>query len=584
MSFRRRPYLEILDNLLTAVTGGVAAEPYAFPPPGVSGPPYWQSLQKPVAKVVSVYGSKNGATYIFQENTDYKLENDQQTLTWLGPEYPDPGTLVLINYYPTDSQSTLTDIYTGSVIRTLVESIALEIARLHAQLEVVYQSGFIDTATGRALDNVVALLGIKRIKGGKAAGEVEFTRSAGVRGVINIPAGIRVMTADAAVMYETLESATMNEGQTTIRVKARDLEDNEGLAADSLTVLAVPIAGIASVTNPAPSTITTQEETDAALRTRAKNFLHGSERATLGAIRQAIAWQGIKAEVEEVAETPGLVKVTPQEESLSPEMQQRLLTAIEHSRPAGVRVQLEGVQPPRKVNLELRLTTMSGLLEKDLRAAQQAVRDNIKAYFSRLPAKEPGSLNRLTTLVLSIPEVQDVQILSATWTVNGATAEVLDREAGQLNIAGYPTVLGELRLIDSNLPTLFQVLVKYPPEADPPDPPAIQKAVNDTLAYLNELNAKEVVEVEKRTLTYQKLLFVVPLPEKAGGSLADYYKKVDAGAPLPALPETADPYQVQFTFITQTGLSHHLTQATDKPYVLSPFERLSGKGVEITSP
>src|ERR1051325_7839551 len=43
-----------------------------------------------------------------------------------------------------------------------------------------------------------------------------------------------------------------------------------------------------SVTNPAPTTLTAQSETDEQLRTRARNFLHGSERATLGAIHHAI--------------------------------------------------------------------------------------------------------------------------------------------------------------------------------------------------------------------------------------------------------------------------------------------------------
>lgn len=53
-------------------------------------------------------------------------------------------------------------------------------------------------------------------------------------------------------------------------------------------MLAVPIAGVAAVTNPAPTSLSARDETDAELRTRAKNFLHGSERATLGALRQAI--------------------------------------------------------------------------------------------------------------------------------------------------------------------------------------------------------------------------------------------------------------------------------------------------------
>ena len=46
------------------------------------------------------------------------------------------------------------------------------------------------------------------------------------------------------------------------------------------------------------------------------------------------------------------------------------------------------VQPPRKVDLELSLTTLDSLLEQDLRAAQRSVRENIEDYFARLPVRE----------------------------------------------------------------------------------------------------------------------------------------------------------------------------------------------------
>ncbi len=249
MSLRRREFPEVLENLLTAISRGVAAESHPFPPPGANGSSYRHDLQQPpVADVVSVYGSRDGQPHLFRKDVDYTLLDDtpRQTIEWKeGAQLPDPGTLIQVNYYPESAQPVLTDLYTGSVVRTLSESIALEIARLYAQLEVVYRSGFVDTATGSSLDNVVALLGIERVAGGRPAGEVEFTRSPGSRGIINIPAGARIITADGNVEYETTESVTLAEGQNTIRVVARDLEINDPLPADALTVLPVPIAGIA---------------------------------------------------------------------------------------------------------------------------------------------------------------------------------------------------------------------------------------------------------------------------------------------------------------------------------------------------
>ena len=375
MSIRRRTYPEVLDNLLTSLTGGVAAEAHPFPPDGAKGPPYRHILQQPPARdIISLYGSRDGKPQSFRKNTDYKLLPDLQTIEWQeGAQLPDLGTLLQVNYYGKTSQSVLTDIHTGSVARTLAETIALEIARLYAQLEVIYQSGFVDTATGRSLDNVVALLGVTRIEGGRPTGEIEFTRSPGSRGIVTIPSGTRVITVDGNVEYETTETVTLLEGQSIIRASARDLEANDPVAAGSLTVLPVPITGISSVTNPSPTSLSAQSETDEELRARAKSFLHGSERATLGAIRQAISRQGITADIEEVAGVPGRLEITPHAESLPPELQQRLLDAIHDSRPAGVVVTLKGVVAPKKVDLGIRLTTTQGLLQEDLQIGRAHV-------------------------------------------------------------------------------------------------------------------------------------------------------------------------------------------------------------------
>jgi hypothetical protein len=592
VSFRRHTFPEVLEGLLTDITGGVAAEQHPFPPEG--SPPYRHNLLRPpAASIVSVRGSRDGQPHHFQQGKDYRLAEDQQALEWLeGATLPDAGTLVQVNYHPASAQPSSVDIHTGSVIRTLAESVALEMARLYAVMETVYRSGFIDTASGSALDNVVALLGVTRVRAGRAAGEVEFTRSQGSRGIITIPSGTRVSTSDGGVEYETTQTVTLAEGQNVVRAPARDLEEETGtLAADALTVLTKPIAGISRVTNPAPTAVATQDETDAELRTRAKNFLHGSERATLGAIKQAIAHQGVSAEVVESRTTPGLIEFTPHAESLTPEQMQRVMTAIEEVRPAGVLVVPRGVQVPRRVDLELRLTTAQGLLEQDLRAVQHQVRSKVEDYFARLPAKEPGSVNRIVGLALSVPEVQDIRIVSARWTVDGVAEDVLDREGGVLAIGGAPTVLGELHLADPSLPTRLIAVISYPQDtAAPPDAPAVQSALSTAVTYLNETNASELpgdasaAERARRTLSYGKLLHVVPLPTKPGASLEGYDDGVESGT-APALPDAAEasPYVVQFVVTLESGLSVTLSSGADEPpYTLTPFERLSLGGVEIS--
>lgn len=586
MSFRRRTFPEVLDNLLTTVTEGVASEVHPFPPPNADAPPYSHSIQEaPATDVVSIYGTRFGSSNLFRKDTDYALSGDGLSIEWLeGAQLPDNGSTINVNYRPESAQPSLTDIHTGSVVRTLAETVALEIARLYAQMDAVYQSAYVDTATATSLENVVALLGIERVEGGHATGEVEFRRSAATPGAIAINAGTRVMTSDGSVEYETTGAATLAPGQDVARVTVRDIEVNDPLEADTLTVLPIPIAGVESVTNPAPTTIDTQSETDAELRTRAKAFLHGSERATVGAITNAIKKQGLTADVDEVDSTPGYVEITPHAEGVAPDTRQRLLAAIEDTRPAGVIVDLQDAEAPKKVNLELRLTTVTGLLEQDLRAAQRSVRDNIEDYFARLPAREVGSVNRIVGHVLNVPEVEDVRILRATW--DGTPTDVLDRDNGLLTIDGHPTVLDEIQMADPALPTQVNAVVTYPNTESPPDVVSIRSDVSAALAYLNDLNASELsadpLHAAKRIISFGKLLRVVSLPGKAGETLASHDQAVAVGTP-PVLPTELSiaPYEVLFTITIESGLSRILSEASDL-YTLTPFERLTLSGVEVT--
>jgi hypothetical protein len=561
MTLRRRTYPEVLENLLTGMTGSVAAESHPFPPPGSAGPPHTSPLQQPPATaLVSVWGARDGRPHAFRTGVDVVLAEDGGAIVWPaeGAEYPDPGTLVQVSYRPEGAQSALTDVNVGSVARTLLETTALEMARLYAMLEAVYDAAFVDTATGSSLDNVVALLGIERVRGGLPTGEVELTRAPGSPGEITVPAGTRVATADGRVEYETTATATMSPAQAAIRIAVRDLEPNDPLPADSLTLLPKPIAGIAGARNPAPTSIAAQDETDAELRTRAKSFLHGSERATRGALEHAIRGEGITADIDE--SQPGHVVVTPHADVVPPDLQQRLLSALDAARPAGVETRLAAHEPPYRVDLRLLLTSSTGLLELDLRAAQRAVRDLIADYFARLPARSDASVNQIVGLVLGVAGIEDVQIVEATWTAPGGAPEPLDPGSGRLAIAGHPTVLGELHIADPNLPTVMDVVVSHPAGA-PPDTAAIAARLGEALAALN--SAGEAAA----PLPFGLLLAATPLPG---------HDAVPISPPPAALPDEGDvlPYVVRYVLRLESGLTTILAGAGDV-YAPTAFERLA---------
>ncbi len=577
MSFRRKNYIEVMDNILTGIVGGVTAEAHAFPPASGSEAPYSYPLENsPVKNIVSVDGMHNGATHRFVDGVDYALGEDKASLVWQeGGSLPDKGSLFYLSYQLENATTALNDLYVGSVTRTVAESVGLEISRLYAQLEAVYNAGFINTATGSALDHVVALLGIDRIRAGRFECELEFTRAEGSRGSITIPRGTRIMTADGNVEYETIARVALQNGQTRIKVKARDVEDNTtGVEANTLSVIAKPIAGIVGVTNLSAASIASEDENDIELRDRAKNFLHGSERATLTAIQEAVVRQGVQADVYEVAGQPGFVEVVPHVEGMTDELEQRVEKAIDDARPAGVQVSLETAVRPQKINLRLRIETNASLLEEELRGIQDSIREQIGDYFASLPVKENGSVNKVIGMVLGIADVKDMQILSVTDT-EGVSLVITD---GGLGLAEQTTLLGDLEIIDPNLPTRLHIIIAAPSDADLVDEPAVDNALVAVMAGLNDLNQDGSHVVQE--LSFEQLLYLLPLPiaGKADGTLETL--RAD---PEPTLPGTADvaPYEVQFVFTQESGLSQTLL-ADRQEYVIAAFERLSYDSVGVT--
>jgi uncharacterized phage protein gp47/JayE len=171
MAFVKKSYNDIRDSILAQITKGVINEQYIH---DIYRTRY-KLANTPVKSIVKVEGVVNGARRIFREGVDYKLAGDM--LEWLpNGDKPDDKTPFYVNYI-FGTPSGITDINPGSVVRTIVEAVSREIEFLYEQLNKVYLAGFIDTASGSALDLVVSLLGISRKPPEHATGKVTFGRS-----------------------------------------------------------------------------------------------------------------------------------------------------------------------------------------------------------------------------------------------------------------------------------------------------------------------------------------------------------------------------------------------------------------------
>jgi uncharacterized phage protein gp47/JayE len=166
----RKSYEEITEAVLSQITKGIVNERHEYRSTKVKYP-----LQNPeVRDIVKIDGTVNNGPGVFTKGTDYQLMGN--AVEWLREgAKPDENTPFFVNYRLDQGQG-ITDINPGSVVRTIVESVAREMDFINAQMNQVYNSAFIDTATGKSLDLVASLLGISRKMAGFATGEATFGR------------------------------------------------------------------------------------------------------------------------------------------------------------------------------------------------------------------------------------------------------------------------------------------------------------------------------------------------------------------------------------------------------------------------
>jgi hypothetical protein len=342
-----RPYQEIVDDILTAVVGGVVNEPIFFDLKEAFYP-----LSQPAADVRSITGTRDKKHHTFQKKVDFLFSEGDNAVVWQpGAAQPDDETIFYVDYFRPESQSRspLSDINVGSVTRTLSEAIGREIATVYQQVNQAYLSGFIDTAEGQALDLVVAILKVKRKTKEFAVGLVTFFRDpAAGDGNISLPEGIVLSTEKGEATFVTTDLRTLQRGQARIDVPIRAGDAFKGEAgivkSGAITKLSQPVTGIARVTNFEATVLGAEGESDEQLRARARARLRGLGKATLIALRQVIS-EG-RAKLTEVWDPnsppskqsdPGKVVLLIESE---PERFPSLRAAVEETRAAGVQVTL----------------------------------------------------------------------------------------------------------------------------------------------------------------------------------------------------------------------------------------------------
>ena len=309
----------------------------------------------------------------------------------------------------------ITDDTEGSVVRTLAEAFGRELAVCYAQLDQVYRLGYLDTADGASLDNVVALLGIERRRGGYLTGTVTFTREQPAPEEIQIPAGTPVAGKDIPAFATTvLTSIPRGGAEVTVAVRSAERVvkpvDPQKLGPGALAVMPRPLLGIDGVGNRIQLVPEQQDETDDELRQRARQVLGRAKLGTVEAIQLALGSLGLtQVDVQEPTDRPGSVEVVVGDPRYDEDdgLRAQAAHAIEETRPAGIVVRIRGV-----VWVSIRVEATVELDEAVPASEQQAIEADLRRlvteYLEGLGAGENVREAKVQNLLASHEKVREV--------------------------------------------------------------------------------------------------------------------------------------------------------------------------------
>lgn len=431
-TFAPRPYPDIVRDLLTSLTHGTVRESVTVPAETGGVIELKQMANRPIRRVSHLQGvvrlaNGNEIPYRFTP-ADFELVGPEgggfNTIRFRpGGASPPAGSLLVINYYPVQiDPPPVTDLNVGSVARTLMEAVSVELALQEQLLDRVYRSAFLETAEGDNLDKVVALVGVIRLPAGVPVARLRFERSSS-RGRIVIPVGTVASDAEGKLRYATLASLALEPGEAAREVRAAALDARADPAqAGALNRLEVLVAGIASVTNPTDAVAAAAPESDDDLRRRARAALSLAARGTVDALEFGLrAVPGVKdvAVVEEPNGIPGEIRIDMVYTKDTPDVLAEVAARIQDLRPAGVRV-LAGTAATQRLDLEVTLT-LAGSGVADLAALQADVRGVLTKVLNAIP---PGGAVRRGPLMAAV--LADSRILDATIAMRlggGAAAE-----------------------------------------------------------------------------------------------------------------------------------------------------------------
>ena len=345
----------------------------------------------------------------------------------------------------------ITNLNPGSVIRTILETIAKAMSDLYQLIHTVTRAGFIQTADGKWLDLKVRELGLLRKQGQKASGYITFYRNEVKDENITIPAGTIVKTVKDSegveYRFKTIEEVILPAGETEVFTLMEAIEQgsNYNVGKETIVKMTTHIAGIDGVVNKSVNlgagvrswqvTVGTDIETDEDFRTRAiYRWDELGVGGTADAYRSwALSVAGVKSVqiLDDFPFGPGTVGLVIAAENgiPTPELLQQVHDTVKTRKPltASVHVLSPNV---KSVDIEISLQRFSSF---ELDDVETRVRQKLLNMNTKLLIGEHLILSRMVADIMEVGGVYSVDIINPTEKVSAAPDEMIQIDTVSVN-------------------------------------------------------------------------------------------------------------------------------------------------------
>lgn len=295
----------------------------------------------------------------------------------------------------------ITNTNSGSVIRTIVESILVENDIQYYQLSKIFRAMGIDDAMDDDLDRLVSILGIIRKPATQCVHNLTFDRTDPYTSDVPIEYGNVISTlpdrnGDIVEFMVTQQGAKLPMGELAVEVECTAVVAGSiYIPRNTLTVMNTPIVNIGSVYNEHDVFGGTDKETDNELRQRAKDALIALGRGTLGAIETAV--KNVPDVIDcipiDMARGVGTVDVVTVTSTLPPslELSDTIAGVVYETKSAGIMAEV--IYPTiYELDIEVDTTPYSD---------NEVVKDAIIGYLNSLRIAETFVINQMERRVLN---------------------------------------------------------------------------------------------------------------------------------------------------------------------------------------